>query len=231
MPSDKDYKSAKKIKQGISKINKEFESLAEWIDQKYEVKTLNIFFDYIHNNKAHPRLQICLEHARDKGKFMDNRTYNFDKAKQKEIANKFEEFTTIDKNKSKPSFLKTLFGLKRKTDNLYVYFTEFESIAKMEANLSIPDKEIKKLKDALNNDELWEIAKRFSGVTYFFYTDEQLKNIEYSKTHKKWSEQYFELLQNYDEFGYFKKDYFNVHLDSKENFDNNYESNWYYYYK
>ena len=28
------------------------------------------------------------------------------------------------------------------------------------------------------------------------------------------------------EFGYFKKDFYSVFLDSKENFDTNYESNW-----
>jgi hypothetical protein len=45
------------------------------------------------------------------------------------------------------------------------------------------------------------------------------------------AEKYFEILKPYDEFNYFKKETFSVNLDSKENFDNNYESNWYYYYK
>ena len=76
-PSDKDYKSTKKIKQGSSKIKEEFEPLAKWIDEKYQVKTLNIIFDYIDNNKSHPRLQVCLEYAKDKEKFMDNKTYNY----------------------------------------------------------------------------------------------------------------------------------------------------------
>lgn len=231
MPSDKDYKSAKKIKQGVSKIDKEFEPLAEWIDNKYGVKTLYIFFDYIHKNKSHPRLQICLEYARDKGKFMNNKTYNFDEKKQNEIAKKFAEITSDYELKKKPNWIKKMLGLTYKSNNLYVYFTDFESIAKIEANESIPEKEIKKLKSNINNKDFWEISRAFSGVTYFLYTDEQVKKYQDSEIHKKWKEQYYNLLKNFDEFGYFKNDYFYFDLDSKENFDKNYESNWYYYYK
>ena len=229
--SDKDYKSAKKIKQGISKIKDEFELLAKWIDQKYEVKTLNIVFDYIKNNKSHPRLQICLEYAKDKGKFMNNKTYNFSKRKQKEIAEKFKELTRDQEKENKPSLLKKLLGLTYKTDSLYVYFTDFQSIAKIEANESIPKEKIEKLKLEFNNKDIWEIAKAFSGVTCFLYTDKQLKKYQESETHKQWNEQYFDLLEDYDEFGYFKKEYFSIYLDSKQNFDTNYDSNWYYYYK
>ncbi|GAA3579531.1 hypothetical protein [Snuella lapsa] len=230
--SDKDYKSTKKIKQGDSKIREEFEPLAKWIDEKYDVKTLNLIFDYIKNNKSYPRLQICLEYARDKGKFMDNKTYNFHKTKQKEIAEKFKELTSIYKQHKKLSLIKKIIlGLRYKTNNLYVYFSDFETIAKDEANNNIPEKEIKNLKSKINNPELWRIERRFNTVTYFLYTDEQLKKYQDSEIHKQWSNQYFDLLKEYDEFGYFKKDFYYVFLDSKENFDTNYKSNWYYYYK
>ena len=45
-----------------------------------------------------------------------------------------------------------------------------------------------------------------------------------------WSEMYLDLLNRYDEFGFFTKENFHIKLDSKENFDNNFNSNWYYYY-
>ncbi|WP_298895695.1 hypothetical protein [uncultured Psychroserpens sp.] len=231
MPSDKDYKSTKKIKQNISNIKEEFEPLAKWIDKKYDVKTLNLIFDYIDNDKSHPRLQVCLEYAKDKGKFMDNKTYNFDKRKQNEIAEKFAEITSDYELKNKPNWIKIILKLTYKSNNLYVYFTDFESIAKIEANEKITEKEIKKLQAEIKNKELWTISRAFSGVTYFLYTDEQLKKYQDSETQKDWKNQYYELLKQYDEFEYFKNDYFYFDLDSKENFDNNYESNWYYYYK
>ena len=87
------------------------------------------------------------------------------------------------------------------------------------------------LKTELNCKDLWEISRCFSGTTFFLFTDEQLKQYENSETRKVWADKYFDLLEPYNEFGYFKRDNFNIYLDSKENFDNNYESNWYYYYK
>ncbi len=231
MPSDKDYKSTKRIKQNISKIKEEFEPLSKWIDKKYDVKTLNLIFDFINNSKSHPRLQVCLEYAKDKGKFMDNRTYNFDKTKQNEISEKFAKITSDYEMKNKPNWIKKILGLTYKTKNLFVYFSDFESIAKIEANENIPEKEIKKLKSEISNPELWEIDRRFDCTTYFLHTNEQLKKYQDSEIHKKWNQQYFDLLKDYDEFEYFKKDFYSVFLDSKENFDTNYESNWYYYYK
>jgi len=229
--SDKDYKSTKKIKQGISKIKDEFEPLAEWIDKKYNVKTLNLVFDFMDNKKSHPRLQVCLEYAKDKGKFMDNRTCNFDETKQNEIANKFGEITSKYDLKNKANWIKKLLGLTYISDNLFVYFSDFETIAKDEANENIPDKEVKQLKSEINNPEIWMIDRKFNSATIFLYTDEQLKKYLDSELHKRWNEQYFDILKKYDEFGYFKKDFYSVFLDSKENFDTNYESNWYYYYK
>ena len=46
---------------------------------------------------------------------------------------------------------------------------------------------------------------------------------------KEWADKYFDLLDQYNEFAYFKREHFSVYLDSKENFDKNYESNYYYY--
>ena len=48
---------------------------------------------------------------------------------------------------------------------------------------------------------------------------------------KEWADKYFEILNVYDKFGYFKRDTFEIYLDSKENFDKNYTGSWWYYYK
>ena len=110
-------------------------------------------------------------------------------------------------------------------------YGDFESIARIEANESVPEQKVKELKTKLDNNDIWEISRAFSGTTIFLHTDEQVKKYENSVEHKRWTDKYFELLSQYDEFGYFKREFFSIYLDSKENFDNNYESNWYYYYK
>ena len=73
---------------------------------------------------------------------------------------------------------------------------------------------------------------RFSSrATFFLHTDELLKLYENSSIKKEWADKYFEVLNVYNEFGYFKRDTFEIFLDSKENFDKNYEGRWFYYYK
>ncbi|WP_229418529.1 hypothetical protein [Flagellimonas chongwuensis] len=213
------------------KIKEEFTPLAKWIDEKYDVKTLNLVFDFIKNDKSYPRLQVCLEYVKDKGKFMDNQTYSFDKTKQNEVSDKFAEIVSGYNIKNRQNWIKKIFGLTYKPNNLFVYFSDFESIAKIEANENIPEKKIKELKTAINNSELWEIDRRFDSVTYFLHTEEQLIRYQNSEIHKKWNQEYFDLLKDYDEFGYFIRESYSVFLDSKENFDKNYESNWFYYYK
>jgi len=87
------------------------------------------------------------------------------------------------------------------------------------------------LKKKLDDENLWEISRAFSGVTFFLYTDEQVNCYEHSIMKELWTNNYFSILKPYDQFGYFKRGDFNIYLDSKENFDTNYASNWYYYYK
>jgi hypothetical protein len=133
---------------------------------------------------------------------------------------------------SKGSIIKRLFDKpKYDTKDIWVVFTSFEPIAKDEANSSIPESEIRELKRAISDENLWEISRSFSATTFFLYTDKQVKDYENSDTRKLWTQKYFDILEKYNEFGYFKRDSFSVDFDSKENFDTNYESNWFYYYR
>jgi len=228
VPSDKDYKETKQIMLGRKSLKPEFKPLAQWIDRTYGVKTINIYYDTI-DKGTRPRLEICFEHPREKAIFKGPNGINFDSEKQKEIANKFREtlkekgfiqengFFRLFKKSSTPKY---------RTKNIWVIYGDFESIARIEANESVPEDKVKELKKKIHNPDLWEISRAFSSTTFFLHTDEQVKIYENSKTHNEWTDKYFELLNRYDEFGYFKREYFSINLDSKENFDNNYESNW-----
>lgn len=129
------------------------------------------------------------------------------------------------------------FKLFKRSDNqsvwkdLWVIYSAFEPVAKIEVNEQIPESRIKQLKAEINNSEIWQISRAFSGVTFFLNTDEQLKKYENNPDQENRKQQYLEILKEYDHFEYFNDKNFNIYLDSKENFDNNYESNWYYYYK
>jgi hypothetical protein len=63
------------------------------------------------------------------------------------------------------------------------------------------------------------------------YTDQQVATFKNNGMQQTLSRAYFELLKPYDEFDYFDEETFATYLGSKENFDTNYDSNWYFYYK
>ncbi len=232
MPFDKEYKVTKQIMLGRQIIPNELQPIADWIDKIFDVKTINLNYDIIEDGR--PRLGVCFETQEEANSFHENGEFtNYDSTKQKQISDKFKELLAKQNLLKKNSFFDFLKrnNKKYKTDDIWVYTSAFEPIARIDANESVPQEKVLQLKTELNCKDLWEISRCFSGITFFLYTDEQVKQYENSKTRKIWADKYFDLLEPYNEFGYFKRDKFNINLDSKENFDNNYESNWYYYYK
>jgi hypothetical protein len=230
LPSDQDYKKTKLIKLGNSRLLTPFIELSEWIQNEYGTNVINVYYDYIMPEKC-PRLNIVFEYSNDELLFRDKQG-NYDAEKQKLIASRFE---TLIISKSYDKFF---FGLISKspqplydTKDMLVTFSSFEAIAKNEANESIPEAKIRELKEEISNDNIWEISRAFSGVTFFFYTKEQVEENSKNGIKEFLTGKYFSLLKTYDEFNYFKKDSYSIYLDSKENFDKNYQSNWFYYYQ
>jgi hypothetical protein len=235
MTSDKDFQETKLIKSGKRQISFPFDELAKWIDNTYNVKVINIYGDTIDKGKR-PRINVVCEYLSDVIKFHTgfSKISNFDLIKQKTIAEKFVEILESVSHNPNTGFIDKIkrFGNHwMNAFNLLVVFSDFESIAKIDANESISEKEITNLKRKLKNKYLWAISRCFSGVTFFFYTDDQVKMFTADGTKENYTIEYFNLLKQYDQFDYFKRDSFSISFDSKENFDKNYESNWFYYYK
>jgi len=232
MPSDKEYKATKQIMLGQRTMNSDFKELADWIDKTYDVKTINIIYDtFIAARKKQSRLQICFEFESESLKFRDGTLGNFHADKQDAIAKKFKEILKANKATDKRRLTDFFKSSPYVTENILIVYSAFEPIARIEANENVPQGKVKELQKKLDNPDLWEISRAFSGTTFFVYSDDQVKKYEASQVKKEWTDKYFELLDQYNEFRYFKRENFSIYLDSKENFDKNYESNWYYYYK
>jgi len=233
MSSDKEYTQTKKIKLGIQKMKPEFIPLAQWIDKKFEVKTINIIYDTIYDKK--PRIQICFEFEKEKNKFLNHGISYFDKAKQKLIAKKFKELIEqqglAKKQNSFLSFFKSKQNGKYLTDDVFVIYGAFEPIAKQEATCKITLEQTEKFIKSFNNKDIWTISIGFTIPTFFMFTEEQVKEYDTPEIKQIWADKFFDLVKPFDEFNYFKREDIHIYLDSKENFDKNYDSNWYYYYK
>ncbi|RVT77454.1 hypothetical protein EOD40_06515 [Flavobacterium sufflavum] len=214
--SDKEYIESKAIKKGLKKLDSPFSDLANWINDNFGVKPLNIVYDILEHNKQ-PRLQVIFEKYKDNISFKTENSLFQNPDRQLMIQNAFRD---LIHNHSEFT-----------ADNLYVIFSSFEPIAKEEANGKINNQKLYKLKENLKEQQIWEIKRNFSTGIFFFFTNEQLEKNDNNETKNKFKSEYLKLIKECDEFDYINDSTFSIKLDSKENFDKNYQSNWFYYYK
>jgi hypothetical protein len=214
--SDKEYIESIAIKRGLKKLESPFSDLANWIKINFGVKPLNIVFDILEHNKQ-PRLQVIFERYNDNTSFKADNGLFPNADRQVIIQNAFRDFI-----KNYPKFT---------ADNLYVIFNSFEPIAKEEANGKINNQKLENLKGELKGYPIWEIRRNFSTGIFFFYTDEQLSKYDNDDTKSRFKNEYLKIIKECDEFDYIDNLTFSIKLDSKENFDKNYQSNWFYYHK
>lgn len=233
MPSDKEYTQTKRIMLGTDKMKPEFVPLAEWIDKTYDVKTINIIYDTLDNKT--PRIQICFEYEKEKNKFLTHDISYFDKSKQKAIGQKFTEIIKHKGLSRSNRSISNIFGLNKNgiyiTDNVFVIYGAFEPTAKLEATYKITQKQTEEFIKSFDNKDIWTISIGFTIPTFFMFTDEKVKEYDKPEIKSMWADKYYDFVKPFDEFNYFTRDGIQVFMDSKENFDNNYQSNWYYYYK
>jgi len=233
MPNDKTYIQARQIMLGKENIKPEFAPLAQWIDQTYGVKTVDIFYELPDSGK--PRIQVCLELEEDMEKFLTHSISYFDTSKQEAIAQKFKAVIEQQGLSEKTGFFSGLWGKPKSntysTDHVFVTYSAFEPAAKYEAASKISRQQIEEFMASLHHKDLWTISIEFFVPVFFVFTYSQAEEYNRSETKSIWEEEFFNFIQPFDEFGYFTKENTRIIIDSKENFDDNYSSNWYYYYK
>jgi hypothetical protein len=185
---------------------------------------------------------VVLEFQHEADSFREEGGLNYDCAKKEAIRSRFVNIlASHPEEESAPSsiaqrLLDAFMGRQRKqikyeTDNLFVVFSAFAPLACEEADSRLTDKQIEKLKVGLNNPDLWLISRCFGKVTVMFYTEQQLSKYDTAEVKEEYASKYFELVKANDEFGYLSSSDFSVSFDSKQNIDEKFESNWYYYYK
>jgi len=233
LPSDKEYTQTKRIILGAERMKPEFVPLAEWIDKTFDVKTINIIYDTLDNKT--PRIQICFEYEKEKNMFLNHDISYFDKSKQKAIGQKFSEIIKQQEISKNSSSFSNIFGFNKDdiylTDNVFVIYGALEPVAKLEATYKITQKQTEEFIKSFDNKDIWTISIGFTIPTFFMFTDEKVKEYDKPEIKAMWADKFFDFVKPFDEFNYFKRTDIQVYLDSKENFDKNYEGNWYYYYK
>lgn len=209
-PSDQEYQITKKIKLGKSAIDEKFAPFVDWINAKYNVEILNILSDTIDSNTT--RLKLIFERQNDVDVFLLKNKFSQSSRKERSIINQYKHLFKVED-----------------MDSILILFYAFEPLAREEAVTSMPLK-VKNTFKEKHKADLWEVAVFGEYVTFFFFTHEDLKKAEQKKQTAIIKQEYYNLLKPYDEFNYFNPANFNAVFDSKENFDQHYDSNWRWYY-
>ena len=78
---------------------------------------------------------------------------------------------------------------------------------------------------------VWKIDGVSKDTVVFYLTDNDIQVNQGNGVSRTITETCYELVKQYDEFGYFEFETFPITFDGKENLDKNYQGNMYYYFK
>lgn len=231
LPSDPTYRRAKSAKLGETSIDTAYADFVLQFERRFHLSPLWLETNTIPGpgvpDEVRPRLDVILERTREYQTFL-KAPFNFDSRQQARVARMFLDQTTeaTRADAFRPPRHKRLRG------DLFVCFSDFEKVAKHEVHDSVTAAELEAFAANLGFGEQFWCTRRFSGPpTVFVYTEEQARTLRSSDRQTAWADRYFEIAKLHNEFGYLERSEIVILVDSKENFDTNYDSNWYYYFK
>lgn len=216
-PSDPVYVATRKIRLGAAKLKPPFKDCVDRLRAAFPgVSILNAFHERIPPDNI-PRLTVVVEYDREQQQFLDD-IGNYDKEKQEKAAAIFREALKSARN--------DLFD----TKNLLVIFSDFEGVARIEANAKVKEIEMERLRRRMGPDSIWAIKRILDRVDFLFYRDAELSGPT-DGLKKRLAGAYAALVAPHDEFGYLAKRPITAVFSSKETFDRDYNSSWFYYYR
>ncbi|QDT66243.1 hypothetical protein [Calycomorphotria hydatis] len=209
------YKTTKRLKQGKSRLRQPFRAMSDWIESEFKVSVLNVTYKSPTKYRK-PQIQVVVETEKDVEVFYSG--INSDESKRNKVTGHFCQIVAANDN------------YKFETDRLLVTCSAFVPAARHEVHGLIPQESIDALAEQIGNPDIWLIRRFFVDcITFFFYTDDQVAQYISEGLKREYGDLYFRLLKPFDEFSYISRDGFKVHFDSKQNFDENFDSNWMYY--
>lgn len=214
------------------------QELADWINEFYKVNVLNISFDYTISPDNTPRLGVIVETFEECKLFREgpNGIGSYKEDCQIAIREKFcvllEKYKSINKTLIDELFAKmNLNWTKVNNRVVFIYFAHFSTIAKSESRQNIPRDEIAIFINKYKSDCVWDIHCHTSIINVFFYTNKQKNKNIGNPIFDEMCKEYYKMIKQYDEFGYFESNSILVSFDSKENLDNNYNGSFFNYYR
>ena len=188
-------------------IPAEFAELAGWISRTYGVNVLNVTLDSIRvAHEALDRIIVWFRTQAEADAFRRDR--NFDPAKQSAIA----------EHAGRPGIL--------------VVFSDIDRDLREVAVQAVGQGRWASLVDLLPDPAIvWKIESFMARVTVFLHTEVQVSAFRGTPEHERLDDAIWGLIHENDEFAIIPRESFAAVIDSKQNYDENFEGNGYYYYR
>lgn len=216
-PADNAYIKTKELKLGRATLNPPFKECVERLRAVFpRVSILNAVHETIPPDNI-PRLTVVVEYEREQRTFIGG-DFVYDKDKQSRAK---EEFKGALTDAAVAGF---------DTDRLFVIFSDFEGVARLDAAEKIKKAETEKLLKRLKIPSLWTIETIFDRVDFLFLTDDDERRAP-EELKERLKREYSALVSQYDEFGYLAERPLYFYFSSKETFERDYQSNWFYYFR
>ncbi len=217
---DKKYHETLDILRGKKQLSPLYTELKDWLKSEFGITAYNFEFKKIeHNNPNHQyELYILLSSENDYNSMQVG--YRYDPQKQDIIADKLYELA--QKYKQSPLSI---------YKDVHVCYNNFSVEMQTDFNSRASNIIRKVLMKRYADHSVWEISPAFYSTVVFYYRDTDIKLNRESGISKKIKDEYYEVLHQIDEFNLFEYDSFLLEFDSKENVDNHYDGNLYYYFK
>jgi hypothetical protein len=209
------YEETKKIALGKSQRSPMLIEFSDWFMERFFAKVLNIEFSKLKYPKANRyRLYVIIENTEAHRK-MNVGVHKPNENYQKQIASEFQRIA-----------LKYKFANEKQLDDLFVAYDDFSEEAKTDTNW----KAVKEVKQSITEkySAVWNVISPFSSSVVFYYADSDILLNENKGISRSIANDYYSILNKYDELNYFTRENISLKFDSKENLGKNYKGNLFY---
>lgn len=211
------YNQTCALKRGEQKLPPLLENLRSRIAGRLDIRVLNIVYDRIDLGpaKGMPRLNIIVNAQIDVSRIKEN-LFNFKPDAQAVI---LEEFNTTAKHAGWDCH------------KVHLISDDFSEEAMNQAVFQFFGKDRKKLVKQFSAHRIWDITGMSKHIVVFFKDEEAKADALSNDGENQIRQACYAAVKPYDEFDYLTPENMSLVFDSKENLDNKYEGNLFYYFK
>ncbi len=218
------YIQTNKIRNGEFALLPHDEEMVNWLSKQCGFRVFNFYFDTVQTSVGY-KLQHVTLIVQKNSEAQSPRN----KALSPSIIVKFHEYFDKYKPSQNDETKRKIFSRENLLyPDINISFASMEDIDLVEVYRQT-DAEIDRV--IKQTPDIWTISNNGQYKTIFYYTDEQWKQNESNGVNQNIRNQVLEILKKNDPYNCFGEHSLRLIFDSKECFDRDYSSNWYYYYK